>query len=207
LSAPTTTGGSWSFGVAQNTLYQFYVRSWTARGLASAWNGPIRVGIGHPQQIAQRWAQRSRGAGASTAYNLYNGTVAGSVLPGYSTAYGFATGVVVTDVQYNITSPSGFGETEGFFRECFYLWNGTAGSPEPAYHFQVGLPSGTFWAAHPARGNWSNGGPWGIWLRGSGYDDKYGVPPIQSYCFIWGTEYYAELEDYVSVAHQDNYYW
>ncbi len=204
----TTTGGSASYGVSPDTRYRFYVRSVSPKGLRSAWNGPVNVGIGHPQQTAQRWAQRSRSwQGGPGNQDYYAGSILGPTPPGYSTAYGFATGVVVTDLQYIIWSNVGFTSLWGFLRTAWYLWNDTAGSGAPTYNFDTALPSGPFWAAHPLRGNWSNGGHWGMWLDGQGYGTQYGVAPITAYITVVGTEYYPELETYVSVAATGNYYW
>jgi len=123
-------------------------------------------------------------------------------------SYGFAIGVYITDMKLEVWSSQNWTTTWGFYREMYWLGNGAADINGAMQRFDTTMVWGPSWAATPFRPRWSNGQPWGIWCTGSGYDNKYGAwYPIYENVQLAGTYYYAELETYVTVNYQDNYYW
>ncbi len=208
-NAYTTTGGTATYNISADTRYQFYVRSVSAAGLVSAWVG-IKIGIGHPAQTAQRWAQRSTPWSTGfSQYGLSNGAITGQSAPGLDTGtYGFAIGVYVTDMKLEIWTPYGWPTLWGLGRSAYWLGNGAADIGGAMQNLDVNLPFGPSWVTTPFRPRWSNGGAWGIWVSGDGYDHKYGpYLPIYENVQLSGTYYYAELENYTSVAEAGNYTW
>jgi hypothetical protein len=107
-----------------------------------------------------------------------------------------------------VWTPYGWPTLWGLERAAYWLGNGAADIGGAMQNFDVGLSFGPSWVATPFRPRWSNGGAWGIWVSGSGYDHKYGpYLPIYENVQLAGTYYYAELENYTSVAEAGNYTW
>lgn len=213
LESGTTTGGSASYSVSQDTLYVFRVRSVTAAGLVSGWQD-IRLGIGHPQATGSRVVRRSRpwrqdASDTGMQVGLSNGVVAGPRAPAYNVQLGHECGVVVEHTRYQVWSSQTWPTSWGFLRAMYWLGNDTADVGGVMSDLNINLPWGPTWTAdHPKRFQWSNGGCWGVWLSGAGYDDKYGAyKPIYANIFLAGTEYYIDTESYVSVNAQANYAW
>jgi hypothetical protein len=72
IDAAVVTGLSQSFAVNQDARYQFYVRSQSANGLNSAYIGPLKVAIGHPQTPNYGYVARQRGWQSAVIGGGYN---------------------------------------------------------------------------------------------------------------------------------------
>lgn len=211
LETKTTTGGTITFDVSPDTNYIFNCYAVSTRGLVSA-AAQRRAAIGHPSVTSYRWEQRNQvwyTGGLGTECWHYNGNITGATAPAYNVhpESGIEQGVIVTDFRINIDSPAGFVRTESSYDQaCYWMWNGTAGTPTPAYHFNVAIPYAG-WPLHPAHGSWSNGLPWGIWTTGAGWNDMGSGIPLRSWIYLHGTYYYAYNASYTSTQALANAEW
>lgn len=194
-SENSTDNLSPNWGVSHDTRYQYRVRSVGANGLVSAWQGNLRIAIGHPSVTCSRVVTRTRDWWVNQVID--------------------PTGYV--NQCSCITVPSRV--TASYFRANLHLNYGWTPSP-PAYFY-----SGTrdFWRVNgtlidkvlwpnPADFTyaWSRNtpGPVGVYAAGSGWGTSAGsVFTYKGDITASGTEEYDATEYYTCVSEVGNSYW
>lgn len=206
----TNVNGSWiheeysgdtyspNYGVDQDTRYQVYVRSVGTNGLVSAWQGPLRVGIGHPATNNYGWVQRTRG--------WVSGQVSGARNKDDPFWVGVGGNIWITGMHVrNLSTPQSSVVAPGTNRGVdFVVYSGSYGTLNGSY----GTIYSGFNMDHPL-GNWGDGSAWGIVARGAGWSTT-GNGYYMLWCdALWmsGTEYYDNYEVVSTNPAQGNYYW
>jgi hypothetical protein len=206
MSAPTTTGLSYSFGVAEDYRVRFYVRSVSAAGLVSGWAGSIGAQIGHTEINHQQANTGTRAwQSGAVAINLYNGGFGGPQVPDS----------VYVDHFYVNLSQAGLCQGENWA----YLSPGT-GTVRNIFFItqsQIRRDIGRITLGNPSHGQLNiagNGGTapnngWGLYAEGAGY----AAGPATSACRVvgdlevFGTETYTYYTTVIDRARVENSYW
>jgi hypothetical protein len=189
-----------NWGVGQDTRYQFYVRSVAANGLVSAWQGPLRVGIGHPSTPNYGWVQRTRDWYSQINGNWIKDKYAGGE---GGTVVFVPNSVLITALHYNIFTNNGFSSV-------ISPWNNRTVSS-----IYAGIDQGNvFQANNPLQtidygyANWGADNYWGFICRGAGWTvSEGGTARLVGQFGVQGTEYYNNWEIVSYNPEQGNYYW
>jgi hypothetical protein len=199
LNTANVGGSPWgNFGVGEDGYYQFYVRSFSAAGLASAFTGPVRVRIGHSEQ--GYWATENRTQGWESEH------LSGARNKDEPFWVGFGSDVHVTGMHWrNLRTPMSSVVSPGTNRTVEWIVFGTGfGYIHETY--------GTVYSGSNidhGLGHDGNGQPWGIVARGAGWSTT-GNGTYMLWCDnFWcsGTYTYQVQVYYVTRNYQDNGYW
>jgi hypothetical protein len=203
MSAPTTTGLSWTFGVAEDYRVRFYVRSVSAANLVSDWAPSIGAQIGHTEINHQQsnTATRDWRSGA-VAVNLYNGGASGPQVPSSVDVSRFYVNLsqagLCGGVTWTYLSPG-----TSTVRNIFFI---TANNiRRDLGRLTLGNPSNGWLNIS---GNGGNAG-WGLLGEGAGYAST----PTSSPCRVvgdlevFGTETYTYNTTVIDRARVENSYW
>lgn len=196
----STDNVSPNWTVAQDTRYMVYVRSVAVNGLASPFQGPLKVGIGHPSTPNYGYVQRTRPWYSQINGNwykdAYNGGEGGTVVFVPNT-------VLITEFHVNMV-------TNNSFSSVISPWNNRTMS-----HIFAGADwTDVIQANNPYSGieygfnNWGGDNYWGYILRGAGWTvSPGGVARCVGQFGVAGNEYYNNYEVVSWNPEQGNYYW
>jgi hypothetical protein len=203
----TTTGTSYNFGVSNDERCQFYVRAESVAGLVSAWAGPIRVQIGHPEVGHYANVQHSEAwASAMVAVNLY--------LQSYTVAIFVPSDVLVSSWYTNLRNneagwaqlspaPGDGGPPGG--RRLFDVYRNAPQWADWRNRLSVPNPWAPPWRA---MNHWGENQGWGYAIDGTGYSTgSTGAYRIYGEFQIHGTRYYDVSTYFVDTYYQDNSFW
>lgn len=194
----STDNVSPNWGVSQDTRYRFYVRSVAVNGLASPFQGPLNVGIGHPSTPNYGYVQRS---------SDWNSDVVGGARNADDPFWvGVPGGVLLNGMHIsNYYTPMSSVVARGTNRDVnWVLYGQDYGSVVNNY--------GTLYSggslSHPLN-NWGDGSPWGWIARGAGWSTTGNGTYMLWIEQLWlsGTYYYDNYEIVSWNPEQGNYYW
>lgn len=207
----TDVNGSWiaeenstdnvspNWGVNQDSRYRFYVRSVAQNGLASPFQGPLNVGIGHPStpnygyvQRTQYWSSEHLSGARNKDDPFWVGVPSSVLLQGMhwrNLRTGGMSGVVAPGTNRQVAWIVYSNEYGHITDNYGTIYNGSS-------------------IDHPLN-NWADGSAWGIVARGAGWSTTG-----NGYYMLWlddfwcdGTYYYDNYEIVSWNPEQGNYYW
>ena len=197
-SEASTDNISPMWGIGQDARCQIRVRSVGTNGLASAWQGNLRVGTGHPETYNYGWVQRTRGWESEHIGGARNRDDPFWV--------GFGGNIYASGMHWrNLRTPQSSVVSPGTNRSVAWI---VYGNEYGVIHNNYGTIYSGSSIDHPL-GNWGDGNPWGIVARGAGWSTT-GNGTYMLWCDdFWcsGTEYYNNWEVVSTNPAQGNYYW
>lgn len=192
VTSVNTSSQSYSFGVSQDERCQFYVSSWSTGGLQSAWNGPLRVQIGHTQLSHTVTDTLTRPWSTGMDVNGYRNTTQLLYVPSsvnisswyFNLSCTFSTGVI---------SPTASRIVSHIFANVAQGQNLNWSNPLQGWYSYT----------YNGQNSW-----WGFWVDGTGWS-QYGdgayrvVGRFEQH----GTETYYQDRTVIDRNYADNSYW
>lgn len=216
--------GARTFNVSEDTQYQFYVRSKNAFGDYSVWLGPLKIGIGHAQQMGWVTTNHADAWHAERSLYLWQNQMATIIVP---------SDVAVSSMNWNMSATNGNWSycSEPSVAGNNYNWRHQI-RPIKADYWDSATESTTMWIANPEASSMGMGGQngggknWGFialgyktnpgaaptdWTQFGFMPEASGYPgcpdSVSGGMSIDGTRYWSDSQYVVTRTEQANGYW